>query len=72
MLEFSKFRDIITQEYDKSQASVFHPVIRKGNKLMFMTNSLNRHERIHERVTDNISKSRKNNQKNLTLVMWMQ
>ena len=37
----------------------YAPVIRKGNKLMFMTNSLNR----HERITDNISKSRKNNQK---------
>jgi len=35
------------------------PVIRKGNKLMFMTNSLNR----HERITDNISRSRRNNQK---------
>ena len=36
-----------------------YTVIRKGNKLMLVTNSLNR----HEGITDNISKSRKNNQK---------
>jgi hypothetical protein len=53
------FRGICKNSYSTVISAEAHTVIRKGNKLMFMTNSLNR----HEGITDNISKSRKNNQK---------